>query len=334
MRKLSILSHLRAQEHNAAKPTDDDHGEAAADSDEDEAIMFAAGAQPTHSRDATARRQRGDSVERVVEPEGSLAGPASAGHGASGGDGMSGDNRVAGPERASGGGGTSDDDGVAAPERVDGGGPASPSSITTRSPPPQPPPPLGVRSDYEWTTRAARTDDNNPFILNPYHLSRDASAPTRSPAPESRSDSDSDSRVLAAEAAAAAAEAADCCSICLGPKRHPVVLPSCSHSFCRLCLAEVREKCMPGTADACPLCRAPLPEGPNRAYDEAILCWIKIDHAAKRGEVDWSALPTELQREWSRHLHNLQEAADTACHSLSCHWLGYCYHKVGSQSNC
>ena len=38
MRKLSILSHLRAQEHNAAKPTDDDHGEAAADSDEDEAV--------------------------------------------------------------------------------------------------------------------------------------------------------------------------------------------------------------------------------------------------------------------------------------------------------
>ena len=321
MRKLSILSHLSTL---ATKLTDEVQNatDEEEDEDEDEAIMHAAGAHPAHSRDATARRQRSDSVERVAAPEGSLAVD---------------DNGV----RDGDGDGTSGEHGgAAAHKRGDGGGSASASPSTTapRSPPPQPPPPLGVRSDYEWTTRAAR-GDNNPFILNPYHLSRDASASR--PAPDGANNHASDyspsgSRELAAAAAAAAAaetetemETADCCSICLGPKKNPVVLPACAHSFCRLCLAEVREKCMPGAADACPLCRTPLPEGPNRAYDEAILCWIKIDHATNRGEVDWGALPMELQREWSQHLLNLQDAADTACHSLSCHWLGYCYHKVG-----
>ena len=65
---------------------------------------------------------------------------------------------------------------------------------------------------------------------------------------------------------------ADQCLICLEPPTEPTSLP-CGHTFCTGCVSELRAK---GVADACPLCRAPLPPGMEKLFDLAYRAWWKL----------------------------------------------------------
>ena len=104
-----------------------------------------------------------------------------------------------------------------------------------------------------------------------------------------------------------AAVETDRCLVCLGPPREPTRLP-CGHSFCTGCVSDLRSK---GVSKACPLCRAPLPPGPEQLFELSERVATKIWRAI--GAFDpknWPPLSSSQQKEWDGAIVMLQEATD------------------------
>ena len=53
---------------------------------------------------------------------------------------------------------------------------------------------------------------------------------------------------------------------------HTMQLP-CGHEYCKSCMAQLREK---RVAQTCPLCRKPLPPGPDKLHDLGYRIYAKI----------------------------------------------------------
>ena len=62
------------------------------------------------------------------------------------------------------------------------------------------------------------------------------------------------------------------CLVCLDTMHKPVQLP-CSHAICSNCLKQL--KGWGGTKALCPMCRAPLPPGPEAIYTEGCLLSVR-----------------------------------------------------------
>ena len=89
------------------------------------------------------------------------------------------------------------------------------------------------------------------------------------------------------------------------PHRAPV-----RHSFCTGCVVELREK---GVSQACPLCRAPLPPGPEKLYELGYRVRAKLRSAVKRpgnNHAPWAPLSASQQEEMDGAIVMLQEAMD------------------------
>ena len=87
----------------------------------------------------------------------------------------------------------------------------------------------------------------------------------------------------------------------------------CGHEYCKSCVEELRQK---GVDKSCPLCRKPLPPGPDKLFDLGYGMYSKIKGAIDRGrpEADrlkpWPALTDEQQSEMDHAVAMLREAAD------------------------
>ena len=83
-----------------------------------------------------------------------------------------------------------------------------------------------------------------------------------------------------------------------------MLLP-CGHSFCTGCVGELRSK---GVSETCPLCRAPLPPGPEKLFELAYLVWVKVWRAY--GSNGWPPLSASQQGEMDGAIVMFQEAMD------------------------
>ena len=102
-----------------------------------------------------------------------------------------------------------------------------------------------------------------------------------------------------------AAVDADRCLICLEPPHEPMRLP-CGHSFCTGCVSELRSK---GVSETCPLCRAPLPPGPEKLYELAERVRAKLTRAVGTNTA-WPPLSASQQEEMDGAIVMYQEAMD------------------------
>ena len=70
---------------------------------------------------------------------------------------------------------------------------------------------------------------------------------------------------------------------------------------------------MKGVSETCPLCRSPLPPGPEKLFELGYRVWAKLDRAHKfDGEYDgrWRELSASQQGEMDGAIVMLQEATD------------------------
>ena len=87
----------------------------------------------------------------------------------------------------------------------------------------------------------------------------------------------------------------------------------CGHEYCKSCLEELREK---GVDKSCPLCRKPLPPGPDKLFDLGYGMYMKIKGAIDRSRpgVDhmtpWPALSDKQRCEMDQAVAMLREAAN------------------------
>jgi hypothetical protein len=100
----------------------------------------------------------------------------------------------------------------------------------------------------------------------------------------------------------------DDCPICLDPVAlaSAITLP-CAHVFHAACVAELRKFKL---KQACPLCRTPLPPGPDKLHEEATLRYLVFKRRVERGNASWGALTKDEQREIHAVVGGLRAAAD------------------------
>ena len=72
----------------------------------------------------------------------------------------------------------------------------------------------------------------------------------------------------------------DNCAICLDTMRNPIRLPSCGHWYCKECVEGLRQAA--SAQDVCPVCREPLPPGPEKLFDEAVTKYLRIQRQVER----------------------------------------------------
>ena len=105
-----------------------------------------------------------------------------------------------------------------------------------------------------------------------------------------------------------AAAAEEECIICLDSlNKAPITKLKCTHVFHAECVEELRKF---GVKQACPLCRSPLPAGPEQLNEEATRRYLVIDRQVAQGKASWSSLSPALQREIGEVIAGWRSAAD------------------------
>jgi len=85
-----------------------------------------------------------------------------------------------------------------------------------------------------------------------------------------------------------------------------ITLP-CTHAFHGTCVAEMRKF---GVQQVCPLCRIPLPPGPENVCEHATLRYMVISCLVEAGRASWSTLPDWAQREMDTAIAEWRAAAE------------------------
>jgi hypothetical protein len=99
----------------------------------------------------------------------------------------------------------------------------------------------------------------------------------------------------------------------------------CEHEFHQECLEELRKH---GVLQACPLCRAGLPDGPEKTletiFDEALRRYCHISRSAKSGKTSWQTL-TAPEKNVMKDVNFMWTSAAKQGHVGSQHYLGCVY---------
>ena len=105
-----------------------------------------------------------------------------------------------------------------------------------------------------------------------------------------------------------AARAGEKCIICMDllGAASACTLP-CTHVFHGACVAGLRKF---GVQQVCPLCRIPLPPGPEKVFEEATRRYYIVSQLVERGYASWSALPASAQLEMDAVKSGWRAAAD------------------------
>jgi len=80
----------------------------------------------------------------------------------------------------------------------------------------------------------------------------------------------------------------------------------CNHVFHKICVAELRKY---GIVQVCPLCRGPLPPGPEKIHEEAARRYMVVLRQAVQGKASWAALPASAQHELDAAIAGWRAAA-------------------------
>jgi TPR repeat protein len=88
--------------------------------------------------------------------------------------------------------------------------------------------------------------------------------------------------------------------------------------FHAACVAELRKFKL---KQACPLCRTPLPPGPDKLFEDATLRYLVVDRRVERGKASWGALTKDEQRELHAAVGGWRAAADQG-HAMAQYNLG------------
>ena len=105
-----------------------------------------------------------------------------------------------------------------------------------------------------------------------------------------------------------AAASGEKCAICQDLLRNESSFTlSCTHTFHGNCVAQLRKF---GVKQVCPLCRTPLPPGPERVFEDATRRYMVILRLVERGHASWSALPASAQSHLDAAVTGWQTAAD------------------------
>ena len=115
-------------------------------------------------------------------------------------------------------------------------------------------------------------------------------------------------------------------AICLedldDPEFGPAQILDCTHRFHRACVKELRER---GVQQACPMCRAKLPDSAEKMFDDAMTILVPIQRRVEQSNGSWGPLSRQEQRQMNEVVRLWEGAAEQG-HALAQHNLGIMYY--------
>ena len=123
-------------------------------------------------------------------------------------------------------------------------------------------------------------------------------------------------------ASGAAAAVEEECAICLEPlSQSPSQTLPCTHEYHLECVKQMRSF---GINEACPMCRAELPPGPEKLFRDAIRRFVALDRRYSQGvNKPWRRISDDRDRRESAEVARvLHEAAEEGCAPAQSHLAG------------
>ena len=116
------------------------------------------------------------------------------------------------------------------------------------------------------------------------------------------------------------------CAICLedldDPEFGPAQILDCTHRFHRACVEELRNR---GVQQACPMCRAKLPDSAEKMFDDACTIYVPIERRVSRAmDGSWGPLSRRQQRQMDEVVRLWEGAAEQG-HAEAQYNLGVMY---------
>ena len=98
------------------------------------------------------------------------------------------------------------------------------------------------------------------------------------------------------------------CCICLDSMSEGTLTLDCGHTFHKDCIDELRKK---GVQQVCPLCRAELPDTPEKMFADGCQLFFQINKSAeKKADGSWRKLNKNQKNKMSKVLNLWNKAAD------------------------